>query len=84
MNKDEVMAKYGDVPMTFTSYYKYSFSFAGQSEDGTFVSCSFGGDSDEIYRFEVTPDTTMFLKDGEWNYASITKDGNELWCEHNW
>lgn len=84
MEKDEVMAKYGSVPLVFTSYYKYSFEFGGQSEDGTFVSCSIGGDANDIYRFQVTPDTTVLLGDLEWNSASITKDGKELWCEHNW
>jgi hypothetical protein len=85
MDKNEALEKYGNVPLTFTSYYKYVFHFSGLAEDGNAVCCSFGGDSSEVYRFQVTPNTQFFLKDDEWWSATIsTLDGILLWQEFNW
>lgn len=53
MNKIEFMEKYKDVEFTFASYYKYTFTFEGVTEDGKTVVLSCGGDSSDIYRYEV-------------------------------
>lgn len=54
MTKKEIYEKYGDVKLKFNYYYKYSFCFHGKTKDGTEVYASVGGDSDEVYRIEIT------------------------------
>lgn len=78
------MELYGDLPLKFASYYKYSFIFNAVSPDGVMVSASIGGDSDEIYRYEVKPDSTTTLKANEWKYAYVGRNGEELWSEYRW
>jgi hypothetical protein len=46
---DEMIEKYGEEKVIFSSYYKYSFSF--RNDKG--ITVHFGGDSDTIYKFEV-------------------------------
>lgn len=50
---DEVYEKYGDVHLQFSSYYKYTFTFISQLKDGKVLLVWIGGDSDDIYRFDV-------------------------------
>lgn len=83
MTKEEAISKYGDVPLKFSSYYKYSFRFSGVAEDGAAISISVGGDSDDIYKFEVNSETVLKLKDEDYRYASIDKDGKEVWEDSN-
>jgi hypothetical protein len=70
MNEKEILEKYGNVPLKFSSYYKFSFSFTGEAEDGTKIKMSVGGHPDDIYREEVSCEEVRFLIDGEYNYAS--------------
>jgi hypothetical protein len=42
MTKEEFIEKYGDVLVTFSSYYKYSFSFTGTFGDQR-IEVSIGG-----------------------------------------
>ena len=53
MTKNEFMEKYKDVEFTFSRYYKYTFTFEGVTEDGKTIILSCGGDTNEIYRYEV-------------------------------
>lgn len=62
MTKEEFIAKYGDVKVTFDYYYKYTFSFSGTCDNGHLVLVYVGGDSldpvqnfprDDIYRIDV-------------------------------
>lgn len=55
MTRQEFYDKYKDVDFYFSSYYKYTFTFVGEYE-GKIVSVGVGGNSDEIYRFEVGKD----------------------------
>lgn len=50
---DEFIEKYADVRMTFSSYYKYEFTYIGQTDDGVKVSVTYGGDANQIYRFSL-------------------------------
>lgn len=54
MTRAEFYAKYGDVEVTFSSYYKYTFTYAATLLDGKRLTVGYGGSSDEIYRHEVT------------------------------
>lgn len=52
MTREEFYEKYKDVDFYFASYYKYTFTFVGEYE-GKHISVGVGGQSDDIYRFEV-------------------------------
>ena len=54
MTRAEFYAKYGDVQVTFSSYYKYTFTYAATLPDGKRLTVGYGGNSDEIYRHEVS------------------------------
>lgn len=56
MTKDEFIENYGNVRVSFHSYYKHLFTFTGITEDGYEVVIQVGGNSDDIYRMEVSPD----------------------------
>ena len=53
--------KYNNVAMVFYYYYKYTFHFKGTADDGSEVFASIGGDSGDIYRFEVDTGKTYLL-----------------------
>jgi hypothetical protein len=74
MKLEEVNEKFKDAKVKFTSYYKYTFHFEGQTEDGYTLSCSYGGDSDDIYRFDVDTNEVSFNNAGEWKHVTV-KDG---------
>lgn len=54
MTRAEFYAKYGDVGVTFSSYYKYTFTYAATLPDGKRLTVGYGGSHDEIYRHEVS------------------------------
>ncbi len=76
MTRDEFLDKYGDVVVTFSSYYKYTFTFSAELPDGSTLSVGYGGNHDEIYRYElVNNEQTTVGK--LWPYqGSVYKDGN--------
>lgn len=53
MTRQEFYAKYGDVEVTFSSYYKYTFTYDAALPDGKRLTVGYGGNSDQIYRHEV-------------------------------
>ena len=53
MTREEFIAKYGDVKVTFDCYSKYTFSFSGTCDNGYDIFVDVGGDSDNIYELEV-------------------------------
>jgi hypothetical protein len=83
MTKEQIYEKYGNVKLKFSSYYKYSFGFAGITEDGERVYASIGGDSDEVYRLDVDADTEETLKTLEPNIIRISKGKKTIadWSE---
>ena len=52
LSKEEFYSKYGNVEFTFSSYYKFSFVFVGNSNNYEII-VSVGGSADDIYKFEV-------------------------------
>lgn len=56
MDEKTLLSDYGTVKVTFSSFYKFSFTFTGQTPEGHKLVISVGGDPDEIYRFEVDAD----------------------------
>lgn len=63
LTKDEVVAKYGDVPLYFHSYYKYTFHYSGTGDDGVRIMGHFGGEHDSVYRYSVDRDIPVALTD---------------------
>jgi hypothetical protein len=82
LEKSEVLAMYGDVLLTFSSYYKYSFTFSGVAEDGAAISATVGGDSNNIYRFSVTPASKITLNTESHYAASVHRGDEEIWSEY--
>lgn len=50
----ELINQHGNTKVTFNSYYKYEFYFEGTTEDNQRISCTIGGNADDIYRIEVS------------------------------
>lgn len=61
MTREEFYEKYRNVEFKFSSYYKYTFNFVGEYE-GKSVMVGVGGNSDEIYKFEVSSDCSESLE----------------------
>jgi hypothetical protein len=62
---------YGEVPLLFDSYYKFSFTFVGDAPDG----------AHDVYRYTVERDKPDYIING-FTYLQITKDG-KLICDLN-
>ena len=79
MTRSEFYEKYGNVEVTFTRYYKYSFFYEGVTEEGYRVVAQYGGDSSEIYRCEVKSGETEILEAlCAFRSTVYDKDGNEV------
>jgi hypothetical protein len=81
LTREQVMAKYGDVLLKFTSYYKYAFTYVGETTDGLTICCVIGGDAGDIYRFSVKADSTTSLNEDQWGWASVNRGPDSLWDE---
>jgi len=73
MTVEQVNEKFRDAKVKFSSYYKYTFNFEGKTEDGFKIQCSFGGDSEDIYRFDVNTNEISFLHTNQWSNVTISK-----------
>ncbi len=49
----ELTEKYGDVELKFESYYKYSFTYRGQTKEDSQLSAYVEGNRDSIYRLTL-------------------------------
>ena len=78
MTKEEFIKQYGDVMVTFSSYYKYTFVFAADLPTGDSLSVSVGGIADDIYRFDVSANTLVRVSDLEPYAGSVRKDNTEV------
>jgi hypothetical protein len=76
LTKEQVIEKYGDIELPFSSYYKYSFSYSTTLDDGTVIYGSYGGCPDDIYRHQVLKDDVITVKYFEdyLNTLTIKKD----------
>jgi hypothetical protein len=82
MTAEQVNEKFKDVKVTFDSYYKFTFTFKGQSEDGFTLACLYGGSSDDIYRYDVNTDPVSFGECDQWSHVVVKdKDGNKIFSE---
>ena len=53
---EEFYEKYKDVSFKFLSYYKFTFTYRGFTDDGEEVKIGVGGTADYIYRESVSAD----------------------------
>lgn len=58
LSRKEFYEKYGDVVVSFDSYYKYDFEFVGVTPEGYVIEVGYGGDADEIYRYDLAHNET--------------------------
>lgn len=80
MTKEEVLEKYGDVPLIFDHYYKFVFTFAALVAEGTVLRVSVGGGSDDIYKMMVDSNTSVKLNETDYYvFASLAEGGRILW-----
>ncbi len=82
LTKHEAITFYGEVICTFSSYYKYRFHFTGAASDGATVELSQGGNADDIYRYEVYPDSKLVMASAD--RVEITKDNELIYEENDW
>ena len=74
MTRQEFYEKYGEVIVKYSSYYKYSFTYKATLPDGSLLTCEYGGNSDEIYRFDSCADHELTLEKLEPFAGSVYKD----------
>ena len=56
IKSEEFYEKYKDVDFKFLSYYKFTFTYRGFTDDGEEVKIDVGGIADYIYRESVSAD----------------------------
>ena len=81
---EEAKNIYGDVPLKFTSYYKFSFTFAGEAGDGAEVIASVGGDSTDIYKMPVNADDVETLNSLDPSSVRIIHKGKTIFEWNNY
>lgn len=84
MTKIEFIQHYKDIPVVFDNYYKYTFTFKGTLSNGDTITCSCGGVSDDIYRFEVISGKEILISTLDPYKGSIIRDGKELDDFYEW
>lgn len=85
ISNDEFNNRYANTVLAFKHYWKYTFTFEGTAEDGAKITAKWGGHSDAIYRYEVTPDTKFDVDHYDcWNYIKVEKDGQTIYTFTDW
>lgn len=84
VSRETILAKYGDVELFFTSYYKYSFGFQGVADDGLQVYMCIGSSSGDIYRLSVSRDEPKKLKDMRWDFARVSDGDRVIWDDYGY
>jgi hypothetical protein len=78
MTREEFYSKYGDVQVTFSHYYKFTFHYSATLPDGKHLTVGYGGNHDEIYRHEVSKDTQEKIRLLEPYMGSVYNEGKEI------
>ena len=61
IKSEEFYEKYKDVSFKFLSYYKFTFTYRGFTDDGEEVKVGVGGTADYIYRESVSADNVYSI-----------------------
>ena len=84
MTDEEFTAKYRDVVLSFSSYYKYSFTSRGIAPDGVVITAVYGG-QDDIYKYEVSHDSKQELGCvDEWMHISAILNDEIIYNYSGW
>lgn len=75
MTREEFDAKYGNVEVTFDSYYKFTFYFSGTTPEGVQISGHIGGSADDIYRSDIGARVPAERLE----YVAVSINGQEVW-----
>ncbi len=78
MTRAEFYKKYGEVEVTFRSYYKYVFVYEATLPDGSCLSVSYGGDSDTVYHHEASNTGKERVGSLQPFSGSVYKDSEEV------
>lgn len=81
LSKEEMLAKYGDVELSFRRYWKFTFYYDGKSPDGIQINVGVGGFAEDIYRMEVYSNETATLNElfGCWSFVRVCKNSHVLY-----
>jgi hypothetical protein len=80
MTYEEALEKFGNVPLSFSSYYKFVFYYGGSFE-GYSILAGYGGNSTDIYRHEVAADSKETICALSPSYITISDDTGVIF---NW
>ncbi len=78
LSKAEFIERYGNVMVEFHSYYKYAFKFRRKMDDGSVLTVEVGGNSDDIYRFDVVAGHLESVKELDPVSGTIHKGEEEV------
>jgi hypothetical protein len=78
LTREQFIDKYGDVEVRFSSYYKFTFTYSAQLTDGSYLTVSVGGNSDEIYRFKVANNEVVTVRNLNPYTGSVYQDRQEV------
>ena len=78
MTRQEFYDKYGDVKVKFSSYYKFTFTYAATLPDGKRLTCGCGGNSADIYRDEVYANNEYTVAELQPHEGGVYQDGKEV------
>jgi hypothetical protein len=74
LTEEQFVEKYGDAKVKFSSYYKYTFTFVGQLEDGSTITLSVGGGGDDVYRLSVEANKEYRVMELGFSYAEVVQN----------
>jgi hypothetical protein len=70
MDHSEFDKAYESTKLKFISYFKFMFTYRGTADDGTVIVASYGGNADDIYKYEVYPDDVEIYSNAS-NWFSV-------------
>lgn len=85
MTTEEFNERFGKYAVKFSSYYKYTFNFRAEVEPGVVVTVGYGGNHDDIYRYEVDSETMEQIDCAEnWTSVTVYENGVQIFDYYNY
>jgi hypothetical protein len=78
MEEEEILEKYGNVKMKFSTMFKGLFTYIGVSDDGIEIYADYYRDESDLYNYYLDVDEENTLEDLCADTCILTKDGKEL------
>lgn len=75
MTYEDFSRLYDEVPLTFSDYYKFTFTFAGHARDHTFITAKYGGEPDRIYKMKIIENDVKTLRHSRPYYIKAERGG---------